>query len=75
MDERGCCPFLNENHLCDICIHLGEEALSEVCTEYPRFMLEYADVREKFLCLSCEEVGRIVFSQKGKTTFEEMELF
>ena len=60
--------------LCDICIYLGEEALSEVCTEYPRFTMEYADVREKALSLSCEEVGRIVFSSVDCITFEEMEL-
>lgn len=72
--ENGWCPFLNEKKLCDICSHLGEEALSEVCTEYPRFTIEYGNVREKALSLSCEEVGRIVFSSEEKMTFEEMEL-
>lgn len=72
--ENGWCPFLNKQKLCEICIELGEEALSEVCTEYPRFTLEYGKVREKCLCLSCEEVGRILFSKKEKTTFEEVEL-
>ncbi|MGN0350266.1 MAG: flagellin lysine-N-methylase [Roseburia sp.] len=74
LEENGWCPFLNQQKLCDICIELGEEALSEVCTEYPRFTLEYGNVREKCLCLSCEEVGRILFSKKEKTTFEEIEL-
>ncbi len=74
LQENGWCPFLNEKKLCDICIHLGEEALSEVCTEYPRFTVEYGNVREKALSLSCEEVGRIVFSSEKKMTFEEMEL-
>lgn len=71
LKENGWCPFLNEKKLCDICIHLGEEALSEVCTEYPRFTIEYGNVREKALSLSCEEVGRIVFSCEEKLTFEE----
>ncbi len=74
LKENGWCPFLNEKKLCDICIHLGEEALSEVCTEYPRFTVEYGNVMEKALCLSCEEVGRIVFSSTEKMTFEEYEL-
>ncbi|MGN0142742.1 MAG: flagellin lysine-N-methylase [Roseburia sp.] len=72
--ENGWCPFLNERKLCDICIELGEEALSEVCTEYPRFTMEYGNVREKCLCLSCEEVGRILFSTEKPVTWEEMEI-
>ncbi len=62
--ERGRCPFLNSRNLCDICIELGEEALSEVCTEYPRFAIEYDNVLQKCLSLSCEEVGRIIFTRK-----------
>ena len=68
------CPFLNGENLCDICIHLGEELLSEVCTEYPRFSLWYADVQQKCLSLSCEEAGRILFSKEEPVEFVEMEL-
>lgn len=39
-------PILDQNKLCDIYSELGEEALCEVCTEYPRFVVEYGDVRE-----------------------------
>lgn len=74
LEKNGWCPFLNEKKLCDICIHLGEDALSEVCTEYPRYTLEYGNVKEKALSLSCEEVGRIVFSSAEKITFEETEI-
>lgn len=72
--ENGWCPFLNEKKLCDICIELGEEALCEVCTEFPRFTMEYENVREKVLCLSCEEVGRLIFSSDEKITWEEREI-
>lgn len=72
--ENGWCPFLNEKKLCDICIELGEEALCEVCTEFPRFTMEYEDVREKVLSLSCEEVGRLVFSSDQKIAWEEIEI-
>lgn len=72
--ENGWCPFLNEHKLCDICIELGEEALSEVCTEFPRFTMEYENVREKVLSLSCEEVGRLVFSNPEKITWSEREV-
>lgn len=72
--ENGWCPFLNEHKLCDICMELGEEALSEVCTEFPRFTMEYENVREKVLSLSCEEVGRLVFSNPEKITWNEREV-
>ena len=71
---NGWCPFLNEKKLCDICIELGEEALCEVCTEFPRFTMEYENVREKVLSLSCEEVGRLVFSSDKKIAWEEFEV-
>ncbi len=74
LGRKGRCPFLNGENLCDICIHLGEEALSEVCTEYPRFSLWYGDVQQKCLSLSCEEVGRILFSREEPVQFEEVEI-
>lgn len=74
LKENGWCPFLNEKKLCEICIALGEEALCEVCTEFPRFTMEYEDVREKVLSLSCEEVGRLLFSSDAKTTWEERKI-
>ncbi len=74
LQENGWCPFLNKQKLCDICIELGEEALSEVCTEYPRFTVTYGNVMEKALSLSCEEAGRILFSETEKTVFDEMEM-
>ena len=72
--KNGWCPFLDQNKLCDIYSELGEEALCEVCTEYPRFVVEYGDVREKSLSVSCEEVGRIIFSDEGKMSYEDIEL-
>lgn len=74
LTENGRCPFLNEENLCDICIGLGEEALSEVCTEYPRFSIEYGDVLEKSMALSCEEVGRLIFSGEKPFSWEEIVL-
>ena len=60
----GRCPFLNDNGLCDLITELGEESLCEVCTEYPRFTVEYRDVREKSLSVSCEEAGRLLFEHQ-----------
>ena len=74
LQKNGWCPLLDQNKLCDIYSELGEEALCEVCTEYPRFVVEYGDVREKSLSVSCEEVGRIIFSDEGKMSYEDIEL-
>ena len=63
------CAMLNDNNLCDLYTALGEEALCEVCTEYPRFSLVYGQVEQKALRLSCEEVGRILF---GRTEPEQL---
>lgn len=63
------CAMLNDNNLCDLYTALGEEALCEVCTEYPRFSLVYGQVEQKALSLSCEEVGRILF---GRTKPEQL---
>lgn len=70
--KDGHCPFLNGQGLCDICTELGEEALSEVCTEYPRFVVEYGEVKEKSLAISCEEAGRLILGRKEKIRFEEI---
>ena len=64
-DER--CPFLNEKGLCDIILNLGEDRLSQICTDHPRFCSFWSDRTEIGLGLCCEEAGRIVLSQKEKT--------
>ena len=74
LNEEGWCPLLNEKGLCEVCLTLGEDSLSEVCTEYPRFTTEYPKTREKVLCLSCGEVGRIVFSDTEQIGFDEQTL-
>lgn len=68
------CPFLNDKNLCDIYINLGEESLCEVCTEYPRFTVDYSDILEKSLALSCEEVGRLVFDRTEPLTLVSREI-
>lgn len=73
LKEHGRCPFLNSGNLCDIYIELGEEALGDVCTEYPRFAVEYGNVRQKILSLSCEVVGKMVFNRKEPVEYVDYE--
>lgn len=68
------CAMLNDNNLCDLYTALGEEALCEVCTEYPRFSLFYGNVEQKCLSLSCEEVGRILFERQEPVSFVDHEM-
>ncbi|BBF43612.1 lysine-N-methylase [Lachnospiraceae bacterium KM106-2] len=70
---HGRCPFLTTDHLCEVYQTLGEEAMCEVCTEFPRFENDYGNVEEKILTLSCEEVGRILFTKKTKIEFIKVE--
>ncbi|MCM1283871.1 MAG: flagellin lysine-N-methylase [Muribaculaceae bacterium] len=71
LSEDGRCPFLNSGNLCDIITALGQEALSEVCTDFPRFSLSYGHVMQRVLSISCEEVGRILFSKREPVAFVE----
>ena len=67
--------MLNEDNLCDLYIAAGEESLCEVCTDFPRFGMEYRNVEQKCLSLACEEVARILFSKTEPVKFVEHDLF
>ena len=71
--EDSHCPFLNERGLCDIILNMGESAISVVCTEYPRYTQRMGQHTERTLSLSCEEVGRLLFSKKDKLSMSEDE--
>lgn len=68
------CAMLNDDNLCDLYTALGEEALCEVCTEYPRFLLLYGNVMQKGLSFSCEEAGRMIFTRNTPVRFVEYEM-
>lgn len=65
--ENERCPFLNEKGLCDIILTLGEDYLSQICTDHPRFCSFFSDRTEIGLGLCCEEAARMILSQKDKT--------
>lgn len=65
LNERSCCPFLNSSKLCDIYIELGEEALCQVCSEYPRYFMEAGSYQQMDMSLSCIELSRIFFSRES----------
>ena len=74
LKEHGRCPLLNSGNLCDIICQMGEEALSEVCTDFPRFSMQYGNVIHKCLSFSCMEVCRIVFTKEDSVKIVDLEV-
>ena len=73
-DDCKRCAFLNPDNLCDMYKRLGEESLCMTCTNYPRHIEEFENVREITLAISCPEVARIILGQTKPVTFFEEEV-
>ena len=69
MCADGRCPHLDERGLCRIIIDSGEEYLSDICREHPRFYNESARGLEVGLGMACEEAARIILSSDGYRDF------
>lgn len=63
------CAFLDERNLCRLYTAMGEQSLCETCTNYPRHMEEFEDLREYTLSLSCPEVARMLMGMEEKVSF------
>ncbi len=70
--ENERCPFLNKRGLCDIYINLGKNALSQICSDHPRFRNFYESRTEIGLGLCCEEAARLMLEKTDKTTLVEI---
>ena len=68
--NKGRCPFLNDENLCDLYIALGEDKLCETCAEFPRFINEYGSIREIGIAPSCKTAGELILGYKGELTFD-----
>ena len=62
---EGRCPMWRRDGLCRIHAELGEQALCQVCREFPRLRHDYGDFVELGLELSCPEAARILLSRKS----------
>jgi len=71
LKEKERCAFLNEKNLCDLYIHMGEDALCDICREHPRFYEWFGDRVEAGLGLCCEEACRLLLSDEALLTFVE----
>ncbi len=70
MCSDGRCPHLDKRGLCKIIINEGEEYLSEICREHPRFYNESSRGVEVGLGMACEEAARIILSSDAYYNFE-----
>ncbi len=63
--EDGRCPHLNKDGLCNIIISHGEEYLSEICRNHPRFFNCINDSKtEAGLGVVCEEACRLILENE-----------
>ena len=68
LDERERCPFHNERGLCDIILTLGEAALSQICSDHPRYRNFFSHREETGLGLCCEAAAELILGETGPFT-------
>lgn len=64
LDEEECCPFLNQDNLCDLILYGGEEMLCQICSDHPRFRNYLSERTEVGVGLCCEAAAQLILSQK-----------
>lgn len=69
-DER--CPHLDDKGLCRIIRNLGEEYLTDICREHPRFYVDTIRRKEVGIGASCEEACRLILTYDMYDVFEEI---
>lgn len=70
LKSDGRCPFLNEANLCDIYTELGEKALCQTCTNFPRHITEFGSTREIGISLSCPVAVSLIMNREKPILFE-----
>lgn len=70
IDER--CPMWRSDGLCRIQAELGEQALCDVCRDFPRLKQDYGDFVELGLEMSCPEAARIMLTCESWQTVSEI---
>lgn len=74
MDEKGRCPHLSDDNLCNIYSNISEDYMCDTCKKYPRNVAKYnGDVYEYDLVASCPEVARILTQRKNSIEYQMSE--
>ncbi len=64
------CPFLTSDKLCDIYLHLGEEAMCSVCKDFPRATTYYLNHVEQTMSFACPELVRLILKDNTPLSFD-----
>lgn len=72
-EDKPRCPLLTPNGLCQIILELGEDALSDVCRNHPRFYKYIEDLELCGVGLSCEAAVEGLLSSDDKDIVFTME--
>lgn len=67
------CPFLRQDGLCDIIIHLGHDKLCRICAEHPRYYEWYGSVKEGGVGMCCEEAAKLILLSGGDSEILTLE--
>lgn len=70
--QGGQCPLQQRDGLCRIHRELGEDALCQVCREYPRVRHDYGTFLELGLELSCPQAAGLILSDSGAVLTREV---
>lgn len=70
--KNGRCPHLLANGLCRIIIDYGDDHITDICREHPRFYNCLSDRLEVGLGLVCEEAARIIIEDDGCFSLEKI---
>ncbi len=68
LSDNERCPFLNKDNLCEIYIHLGKDALCDICREHPRYRNFYSSCQEVGVGLSCEVAAELILKNNSLVT-------
>lgn len=70
---NGRCSFLNDDKLCELIIHEGEDMLCDTCRRYPRHYELYGDMIEAALSISCPVVAKMIIDRPELDKFKVRE--
>ena len=71
--EDGKCPLLTEDGLCSLQRKYGEEHISDICREHPRFYEWFGGYKEAGVGLCCEEAVRLLLEDSSPMQFYQYE--
>lgn len=74
LDAHERCPFLNAQGLCDIYTNLGEDALSQICTDHPRYYEWFGSVKEGGVGMCCEAAAMLILTAYDPCAVTETEI-